>query len=319
LADGVRTFDASDYTQFYLHAYNIFKNGDIIAIEKLMNLKGHNGYSPCRSCEIKGVRNITARGTIYYTPLTTPDLERQTRPSMDPRNLPLRTHEDFIGILEQLDSCVTKRQRQLLSKEHGIKGEPSLCRVNSIDFANGAPWEWMHLFLENIIPTLVDLWTGRFKNLDTGTEDYEIAPHIWEAIGAETADAVKDIPSAFVRALCNIASERSTFTAEAWGFWFMYLAPILLRNRFPRQKYYVHMCKLIGLMKTSIKLEISTEEIDELEEGFATWVEDFERFYYQHDEARLGTCTLPIHGCLHVAKDLRMCGPAWVHWTFYVE
>ncbi|KAG2338582.1 hypothetical protein BDR05DRAFT_1004029 [Suillus weaverae] len=228
LADGVQTFDASDYTQFYLHAYNIFKNGDIIAIEKLMNLKGHNGYSPCCSCEIKGVRNITAHGTIYYTPLTTPHHERQTCPSMDPRNLPLHTHEDFIGILEQLDSCVTKRQRHLLSKEHGIKGEPSLCRVNSIDFANGMPWEWMHLFLENIIPTLVDLWTGCFKNLDTGTEDYELAPHIWEAIGAETADAVKDIPSAFVHVLCNIASDRSTFTAEAWGFWFMYLAPILL-------------------------------------------------------------------------------------------
>jgi len=84
LADGVRTFDTSDYTQFYLHAYNIFKNGDIVAIEKLMNLKGHNGYSPCCSCEIKGVRNITAHGTIYYTPLTTPHHERQTRPSMDP-------------------------------------------------------------------------------------------------------------------------------------------------------------------------------------------------------------------------------------------
>jgi hypothetical protein len=36
------------------------------------------------------------------------------------------------------------------------------------------------------------------------------------------------------------------------------------------------MCELIGLMKTSIKLEISTKEIDELEEGFAAWVEDFE-------------------------------------------
>jgi hypothetical protein len=161
-------------------------------------------------------------------------------------------------------------------KEHGIKGEPSLCLVNSIDFANCIPWEWMHLFLKNIIPTLVDLWTGCFKNLDTGTEDYKFAPHIWEEIGAETADAMKNIPSTFVHVLGNIASDRSTFTAEAWGFWFMHLAPILLRNHFPHQKYYVHMCELIGLMKTSIKLEISTEEIDELEEGFAAWVEDFE-------------------------------------------
>lgn len=43
------------------------------------------------------------------------------------------------------------------------------------------------------------------------------------------------------------------------------------------------------------------------------------RYYYQYDEARLPVCTLPVNGCLHVANDLRMSGPAWVHWTFYVE
>jgi len=135
----------------------------------------------------------------------------------------------------------------------------------------------MHLFLENIVPTLVNLWTGRFKGLDEGTEEYELAPHIWEEIGEETAATVKDIPAAFVRALGNIASERSSFTAEAWGFWFMHLAPVLLRNRFPRRKYYTHMCKLVSLMKTSIKLEISMEEIDVLEQGFAEWVQEYER------------------------------------------
>ncbi|KAG2340054.1 hypothetical protein BDR05DRAFT_861324, partial [Suillus weaverae] len=41
LANGIQTFDASDETNFYLHAYNIFKNGDILAIEKLLNIKGH--------------------------------------------------------------------------------------------------------------------------------------------------------------------------------------------------------------------------------------------------------------------------------------
>ena len=277
LADGIKTYDAFDHCDFYLHAYCIFKDGDIVAIEKLMNIKGHNGYSPCRSCEIKGVRMISAGGTNYYTPLTTPHQPRQTRISLDPLCLPLRTHDGFIQVLEDLDSSVTKSRRDFLSKEHGIRGEPSLVRINSLNYANCAPWEWMHLFLENIVPTLVNLWTGRFKGLDEGTEEYELAPHIWEEIGEETAAAVKDIPAAFVRALGNIASERSSFTAEAWGFWFMHLAPILLRNRFPRRKYYTHMCKLVSLMKTSIKLEISMEEIDILEQGFAEWVQEYER------------------------------------------
>ncbi|KIK88627.1 hypothetical protein PAXRUDRAFT_115564, partial [Paxillus rubicundulus Ve08.2h10] len=93
------------------------------------------------------------------------------------------------------------------------------------------PWEWMHVFLENIIPALIKLWTGQFKGLDTRHEDYGIVPHIWAEVGEETISAVQDIPAACVHILGNIAKDggRLMFTAEAWGFWFMYLAPIMLK------------------------------------------------------------------------------------------
>ena len=34
---------------------------------------------------------------------------------------------------------------------------------------------------------------------------------------------------------------------------------------------------------------------------------------------RLPACTLTIHGLLHVAQDIRFCGPAWTTWTFFME
>ncbi|KAG1732993.1 hypothetical protein EDD22DRAFT_788134 [Suillus occidentalis] len=43
------------------------------------------------------------------------------------------------------------------------------------------------------------------------------------------------------------------------------------------------------------------------------------RYYYQYTEDRLSTCTLPIHGLLHVASGIRYCGPVWTSWTFYME
>jgi hypothetical protein len=43
------------------------------------------------------------------------------------------------------------------------------------------------------------------------------------------------------------------------------------------------------------------------------------RYYYQYDESQLSACTLPIHGLLHVALDIRYCGPCWTTWTFYME
>jgi hypothetical protein len=73
----------------------------------------------------------------------------------------------------------------------------------------------MHLFFENIVRNLLNLWRGNFKGLDAGSEDYEIEGSIWEEIWAETAAAVKDILAQFVRSMTDGPSK---FTAEAWCF-----------------------------------------------------------------------------------------------------
>ncbi|EGO29008.1 hypothetical protein SERLADRAFT_412703 [Serpula lacrymans var. lacrymans S7.9] len=138
------------------------------------------------------------------------------------------------------------------------------------------------------------MWSGRFKGLDTGCGDYEIPPQIWDQI------------------------------AESWGFWYMYMAPILLKGHFQKEKYYTHMCKLSDLMKLMVQFEISKKEVDLLEVGLIEWVEHYEklmvhRYYYQYEENQLPVCTLPIHGLLHIAAGICFCGPVWTSWTFYME
>ena len=162
--------------------------------------------------------------------------------------------------------------------ELGIKGMPALTRVGSIDYARGVPWDFMHLLFENVVKNLVHLWMGKFKGLDAGKEDYIIPPEIWKEIGQETVDAVKDIPTAFVRSLGNLAEDSSYFTAEGWAFWFMYLAPILLQGRFQKNSYYDHLCEAADIMKTCIKFSLKCTEIDDLEVRIAHWVKKYERF-----------------------------------------
>ncbi|KAF8128239.1 hypothetical protein EV363DRAFT_1170722 [Boletus edulis] len=244
----------------------------------MLNIKGHNGLHPCRSCKIQGVRNVSAKGTIYYASLRTPHLVHQTRPSVDPAHLELRTHAEFLETWTKLeDPTLTKKRLAEIKKETGIRGPACLQRVGSINYAASVPWEWMHLFLENVVPALVDFWTGRFKGLGLGSENYEIAPHVWTQIGEETAGAVPLIPASFVRVLGNIASDRSLFTAEAWGFWFMYVAPIVLKDRFPHKKYYEHVVLLVNLMRKMIKFTLTVEEVNEIEDGLVQWVTLYER------------------------------------------
>jgi len=56
----------------------------------------------------------------------------------------------------------------------------------------------MHLVWENTIPNLILHWTGTFKKLDDGCEDYEFPSSVWDAIGLAMAAAGSTIPSTFI-------------------------------------------------------------------------------------------------------------------------
>ena len=277
LARGVPTFDVTTRKMFQLHAYLLFKLGDIIAVEKFMKIKGHNGIFPCRSCNIRARRGD---GRTYYVPLRPPKNScniAEEAVEWDPQHLPLRRHDDFVASATRIAAATSKAAKERIAKETGIKGLPGIRRVKSLDYARCIPWEWFHLLLENVIPNLVDLWTGQFKGLDVGNEDYQIAQHIWEEIGWETAAAIKHIPASFVRVLSNIASDRSLFTAESWCFWFVYLAPKLLENRFKKNKYYDHMSELGKIMKITLQFEITRDQVDDIEKRLVKWVQKYEK------------------------------------------
>ncbi|KAJ7026055.1 hypothetical protein C8F04DRAFT_1298344, partial [Mycena alexandri] len=311
LARGVRTFNALDQSFFQLRGYNIFETGDIIAIEKSLNIKGHNGFCPCRSCEIKGVRNVAGGGKIYYVPLTWPNGR-----SWDPAALPMRSPERLADVMEKLSLCTTETARDKIQKFHGIKGLPALRRVGSLVYGRSAPWEFLHLFIEGNVLNLIHLWSGRYKGLDTGNEDYEIPDAVWETIWEETAAAVEHLPASFVRVL---GGNPAYYNAEAWCFWFVYLAPVLLEGRFSDVKYYKHACQFGDIIKFCLRFSVTHVQIEDLRTNIHDWVHKYEEFYYQYSEDRLSACPLIVHGLVHVPDDLLFCGPLWSTWSFPIE
>lgn len=250
----------------------------MIAIEKLLNIKGHNGITPCRGCKIKAVCRLSpGSDKTYYVPLTSPDGEQ----IYDPSNLPVRAHGDWVIATSEIACQHSKAKKNEVAKFHGIRGMPALGRVGSIDYARGVPWDFMHLLFQNVVKNLVNLWMGKFKGLDNGNEDYIIPEAIWAEIGQETASAVKNIPAAFVRSLGNIANAQGGYTAEGWAFWFMYLGPTLLRGRL-RSPYYNHFLALVKILKACIKFSLSSDEIDELDKEITAWVLSYERYDLPH-------------------------------------
>ena len=111
LACGVPTFDATTKCVFDLHAYNLFKLGDIVAIKKFLKIKGHNRIYPCCSCKIK---DVCGDRRMYYVPIHPPrdlaDVDEYVE--WDPHNIPLHRHQDFIAVTTQISKALTKAKKE---------------------------------------------------------------------------------------------------------------------------------------------------------------------------------------------------------------
>ncbi|PPR05894.1 hypothetical protein CVT24_006642, partial [Panaeolus cyanescens] len=312
LETGVEAFDALSKTLFTLRAHLLFAFGDMPAVSLMMRMKGQNGVSPCRVCLIKGT---TGGGRVNYVPLVRDD----TEDNYEGGSLPMQTPQNFEDHVSQVEGAATKAQRDLLSTEYGVKGMPLLNELSSISVPASFPLDFMHLIWENLIPNLIRFWKGEFKDLDHQGKGYVISNEDWNEIGAACGSSGRTIPSIFGAAVPNLALQQYYMTAEMYANWTLFIAPIVLRDRFPDNQYYIHFMQLVSLLKLCLDLEYTEEEIDLLEAGFVEWVEEYERLYYQHDYDRLSACPLTIHALLHIAWGIRTAGPVGAYWAFLME
>jgi hypothetical protein len=276
LEKGVKTFDPSSRSLFLLRAYLIIVFGDIPAIAMIMRMKGANGVSPCRICNIKAVRG--GGSNTYYVPLRRDTIPNANPKQYNPSTLPLRKHDELLSQAAEVEDAQSNTAREKLAKEYGIKGTPILSTIMSITFPSSFPFDFMHVIWENLIPNLILLWTGNFKDLDHEDQDYIIEPRAWNEIGVATAQAKRTIPSIFGAPIPNIATHRSQMTAEMYSNWTLFIAPIVLRNRFKKAKYYKHFVTLVDLLKRCLAFEFTEEDIGYIDEGFQKWVQDYEKY-----------------------------------------
>ena len=265
LAKGVDAYDIRSKKLFLLRAFLIIIFGDFPAISMLMNMKGVNGISPCRNCKITAIPIPGDTRHTHYVPLIT-----------DLTNLG-RNHVELMADAKRVDEAETISAANKIAKETGIKGTPLLSTLDSVAFPQSFPPDLMHIAWENIVGSLVGLWTGNYKGIGEGRESYQIDAGSWKVIGADGAASGSTIPSAYSPRIPDISKKGSYLTADMWSFWTLYLAPVLLRNQFKKPKYFTHFIELVHLLRICIQFEISTSEIQELKTGFKKWVEDYKK------------------------------------------
>ncbi|PVF91126.1 hypothetical protein CPB86DRAFT_720040 [Serendipita vermifera] len=175
----------------------------------------------------------------------------------------------------------------------------------------------MHQLFENACPNMVLHWKGVFKDLPSD-EPYVIKEDVWKMIGSESFESARTTPASMVRLMGNVWEAAGKFTAEHWGFWMTWLAPYLFEGRLPQQ-HYEHLCLFSHIIKTATSLELTEQQIQELENDLKKWHTDYERLYYRFTASRLSACPLTIHALIHIAHDTRNAGPLSRLWEFVTE
>ena len=113
LARGVVSLDLRSKQVFLLCVFLILIFGDMLAVAKVMRMKGHNSFCPCRFCKIHGVR--CPPGKIYYVPLAQFDGEA----SYDTGALEKRTHKRFLNQAEEVIMAQSNTEEDRLSLAYG--------------------------------------------------------------------------------------------------------------------------------------------------------------------------------------------------------
>ncbi|XP_006456624.1 hypothetical protein AGABI2DRAFT_122508 [Agaricus bisporus var. bisporus H97] len=188
----------------------------------------------------------------------------------------MRTQDELMAQAKEVEMAANDAASRRLSQEYGIKGTPILSTISSVSFPTSFPFDFMHLIWENLIPNLILFWTGSFKELDHRDQDYVISAGDWAAIGKATAESRSTIPSAFGAPPPNIATQRSQMTSEMYCNWTLFIATVVLRGKFRNSAYDKHFMNLVELLMSCLALEIDEQELEEIERGFQTWVEEYE-------------------------------------------
>jgi hypothetical protein len=186
-------------------------------------------------------------------------------------------HDKLLEQAHEVEMAPNNKQQEDLAKKYSIKGTPVQSCISSISFPSSFPFDFMHLIWENLIPNLIEFWTGAFKDLDHEGKDYVIASHVWEKVGAATAACGQTIPSAFGAPVPDIAAKRHLMNAKMYANWTLFIAPIMLCGRFNKSRYYKHFLHLVELLKLCLAFEISEAMLNQIDEGFQLWAKEYEQ------------------------------------------
>ena len=158
---GMWTWDTIDSSYFVLKAFVCGVKGDMLGSAKLSRMAGHSALYGDRFSLVQGAFPAKLRGAkAQYYPISPPEKNKHNPKChiVDLANLPLQGQSHYWRSIERLQSATNKTEHQRIVQDTGIS-RVTLCATSpAFSHPSFFPLDPFHLFYENCMVHIWDLW-----------------------------------------------------------------------------------------------------------------------------------------------------------------
>ncbi len=309
-SEGIWMWDAVDSSYFVNHAYLCMILGDMLGSAKLSGMAGHSAVHGDRFSMIEGARSSVKRGAKYqYYPISPPanDKYNPMHPSKyDLDNLQIRTEKHYWETISKLNAAQSQTQYNLLVRKTGISHMPLAAALPTFVHPSFFPLDPFHLFFENIVPFLWDIWTIH----SSSDEDVHIDKATAEKFGKLVVDGMKTLPPIFCGPVRDPHLKRqSQYKAYEWmALFYWYIIPIGIELEFDSSmllnfSYLVEIVEFVMTIKAR-----SDDDLVFLQKKINNFIENYEKLYVGNDPEKISRCRLCIFQLVHLPIHIRWYG-----------
>ncbi|KAF8867459.1 hypothetical protein BD779DRAFT_1464471 [Infundibulicybe gibba] len=195
-SEGLWMWDALTSSAFISRAYISLALGDMLGSAKLNGMAGHSAIYGDRFSLVQAAKSSNHKGSkAQYYPMNH-EISSQYNPQRDkysPLNLPIRTQGGYWDIIRELESKSSGNSKAAVTKATGVVRLPLCAASPAFIHPVFFPLDPFHLFYENCMAYMWDLWTILSPENDPVHLDRITA----QTLGEYVVGGMKSLPPAF--------------------------------------------------------------------------------------------------------------------------
>jgi hypothetical protein len=309
-SEGIWIWDALKSSYFVLHVFICMILGDMLGSAKLSGMAGHTALHGCRFSDVLAAKSSVNSGSksLYY-PMNPPENDKYnpTRPAAyDLNNLPMRTEQQYWATISALENAPTKAARAAVVKKSGISRMPLCAASKAFLHPSFFPLDPFHLFYENCMAFIWDLWTVHTKE----TDPVHISSGKIQEFGKHVASAMSTLSPRFCGPVRDPHLKRqSQYKAYEWmALLHWYIIPIGIELEFP-PVLLRNFAKFSAIVDFAMKIKPRTyHDIARLHNMIRTFLLEFEEIYVGKNPENISRCRLCIFQLIHVPQHIEWYG-----------